>query len=344
MSKICSKCHIEKELKEFSLTYAKCKSCRNDEGKVYRKTLDGCLSTLLLHARQTAEKRNKITNRNDQSGEFNLTIDKLKNIYNKQDGKCYWSELTMTFNGTWKISLERIDPTNGYTSENCVLCCLELNGQSQWNQEKLLEMINILDKNITSNIINFETETEKKKLQKAIFEIIEDIKYYKCLECNELKELELFVHNRKTICKDCYNIQQKEYYNTPYGSLRRLIDNAIFSSKQRKSKINENRDNTVDFNIDVNYLINTFIKQNGLCAYSNLPLQFGNSKEINWKCSLERIDVTKDYIKDNICLICLEFQASDFSIIMKDKQETTTGWTREKFILFENSLRNKLIN
>jgi hypothetical protein len=45
--------------------------------------------------------------------------------------------------------------------------------------------------------------------------------------------------------------------------------------------------------------------------YSGLPLQFGNDyKTTFWKISIERIDVTKGYLKDNICFICLPFNGT----------------------------------
>ena len=72
-------------------------------------------------------------------------------------------------------------------------------------------------------------------------------------------------------------------------------------------------------------------KQRGLCAYSDIPLQFGNYLEKNWTCSLERIDVKKGYIKGNVCLICLEFNTPDYKNIYKYQEEGSSGWNKEKF-------------
>jgi hypothetical protein len=98
----------------------------------------------------------------------------------------------------------------------------------------------------------------------------------------------------------------------------------------------------LEFDIDFEFLVDLYNQQNGLCAYSNLPLQFGSYKENNWKISLERIDVRRGYTKDNVCLICFEFQAIDHSARYLEKPESSTGWSKEKFKLFKDSVMLKL--
>lgn len=46
----------------------------------------------------------------------------------------------------------------------------------------------------------------------------------------------------------------------------------------------------------------------------------------------------KGYIKDNVCLICLEFNTSDRTIQYKIEEKGSCGWTNEKFQIFLNNL------
>jgi hypothetical protein len=65
-----------------------------------------------------------------------------------------------------------------------------------------------------------------------------------------------------------------------------------------------------------------------------------NGETWGWTTSLERKDVYRGYMKDNVCLICMEFQAQDCSVVMK-KVNTSTGWNKEKFKLFLDSVTKK---
>ena len=99
----------------------------------------------------------------------------------------------------------------------------------------------------------------------------------------------------------------------------------------------DKRDTTMD--IDFDFLVKLFNDQDGLCAYSGLPFQFNNKE--NWRPSLERIDVYKGYVKTNVCLICIEFQSQDFSVVKKERPDDSTGWTKDKFKLFKDSVTKK---
>lgn len=48
----------------------------------------------------------------------------VKELWDLQSGKCYWTNLPMTTkqNSPWTVSLERLDCTKGYDPENVVLC------------------------------------------------------------------------------------------------------------------------------------------------------------------------------------------------------------------------------
>jgi len=50
----------------------------------------------------------------------------------------------------WKCSLERKDPAQGYTKENCVLCCHEMNGACQWSPEKVRKFKELISRQDSS--------------------------------------------------------------------------------------------------------------------------------------------------------------------------------------------------
>ena len=77
---------------------------------------------------------------------------------------------------------------------------------------------------------------------------------------------------------------------------------------------------------------------------SGLPLRFGKREETNWLISLERIDVHKGYTKDNVCLICMEFNSTDRTVNKTYKSETSTGWSKAKFQFFLNTVRTNMAN
>lgn len=134
--KKCNVCKNDKELTAFhkmncapdGLAYT-CKECNKKCCiDLVTKTLRGRLSRLCASARQ----RSKV-----KKYEFDLTVDVLKTMWDSQEGKCAYSGQPMNLVGNWQVSLERKDPTKGYTLDNTCLICLELNGRDQWTPEKV---------------------------------------------------------------------------------------------------------------------------------------------------------------------------------------------------------------
>ena len=80
----------------------------------------------------------------------------------------------------------------------------------------------------------------------------------------------------------------------------------------QKSKEKESKAKYGEPNISAEYLKDVWAKQKGICPYTKIPmLLLPNSKQCHGKCdapekaSLDRIDASKGYIKDNVEFVCV---------------------------------------
>jgi hypothetical protein len=72
----------------------------------------------------------------------------LRDLYAKQEGRCYYTELLMDLTpgrNPWSISLDRIDNSRGYTKDNVVLATRAANlGRSDAEPEEMLAYIQMI--------------------------------------------------------------------------------------------------------------------------------------------------------------------------------------------------------
>lgn len=84
---------------------------------------------------------------------FELTTEFLKELWEKQDGKCAITKLPMTFiNDEGRIytnvSIDQIEPNNGYTKENVQLVCMAVNQlKSDFTMNEVLTICESIVKN-----------------------------------------------------------------------------------------------------------------------------------------------------------------------------------------------------
>ena len=348
VQKSCPNCGAVNNVSEFGnrqysndgLSY-ECRVCVNIRSANYKKTIKGHLQALLDNAKKSAKHRQE--NNRVEAGKIDIDISDLEGLYKNQKGLCYYSGIVMNSDrNDFKMSLERLNPDLGYIKGNIALTCIEFNNISQWTHEKINEMLHILKQNITDNPANFEVNTEQRNKQTVVYSTIDGIEYAQCTWCNINKTLDTFTTNVYRGCYECRKIKVQIANSSPRGTLLQLFHSAKGHTKRREGTKNTARDNS--FDIDLNVLIDKYNEQKGLCAYSGIPLRFGHHLENNWKVSLERIDVFKGYVKDNICLICLEFQAADKSVIYKDNTLGNSGWTKDKFQYFLTKVQEKYAN
>lgn len=131
---ICRGCDTEKSPDNFpprekGSRYVRC-LCRECEAKFslerYRNKKSYSLEET-LHRRAYQAKR-----RSERKGiSFDITDADLIELYNKQDGKCYYSGIPMErvpkIDNYYNVSIDRIDSNVGYTRNNIVLCCDSIN-------------------------------------------------------------------------------------------------------------------------------------------------------------------------------------------------------------------------
>lgn len=91
--------------------------------------------------------------------------------------------------------------------------------------------------------------------------------------------------------------------------------------------------------INTAFLIGLYNDQKGLCAHSGIPVRFGSHLETAWAMSLERLDTEVGYTRDNVCLICAEFNTCDQSF-KTGKEYGNAGWTRLKFGYFQARIQH----
>ena len=80
--------------------------------------------------------------------EIDLSIQDLKEIYDNQNGKCFWFNIPLDINfilekgNLLSMSVDRIDNNKGYTKNNVVICCRFANlGRQNCEFDKFKSMI-----------------------------------------------------------------------------------------------------------------------------------------------------------------------------------------------------------
>ena len=123
------------------------------------------------------------------------------------------------------------------------------------------------------------------------------LEYKKCIKCKILKELTEYSNHgtgkKRADCKVCYNSNWKI----------KLIS-TLSSRKSKNQKMPDGRNkktHDVESKINQDFLEDLKNKQNGMCFWLNIPIDFTLKDKLR-KPSLDRLDNSIGYQKDNIVL------------------------------------------
>ena len=157
MDQQCSKCGKIKSVTDFYETQRgnRCKECILKVTRDYkrRKRLDPehrKKEGILQKERRVRLWQNTlIHDSKHRKIECTLTVDDINEMFNRQNGLCYWFKIPLIPSDKTKHpqqpSLDRLDRNKGYTKDNVVLCCYSANiGRNENDQETWENFLNIL--------------------------------------------------------------------------------------------------------------------------------------------------------------------------------------------------------
>ena len=139
----------------------------------------------------------------------------------------------------------------------------------------------------------------------------------KCTKCNNVFDLSNFYTTGKKVsgepkynswCKKCILEKQSLYHKQTWGedklkytSFKRTKSVKSYLSYLRAKALGRKKDD----NINIDYLISLWDKQNGKCALTGwgMTMVLGEGV-IQTNCSIDRIDSSIGYVEGNIQLVC----------------------------------------
>ena len=142
-----------------------------------------------------------------------------------------------------------------------------------------------------------------------------------CKHCGVVKPLEVFVKNknckegRTNRCQDCEVLWRKQYYKTNRQKITKRnadyrVDNGMWYNKSLEHRlryviqlgIGRAKKKQIAWNLSLEFLMQLWEKQGGICVYSGVPLSYEDNHPHT--VSLDRIDSSKGYTEDNVQFVC----------------------------------------
>jgi len=156
MGKQCSKCGQIKDTSEFYKTQrgSKCKQCFLEitrEGKRKMRTNPDFRKQESIKQKERRFRlwQNTLINDSKRNKEHNLTVDDINEMFEKQNGLCYWFKIPLIPSESKKHpqqpSLDRLNRDKGYTKDNVVLTCYSANiGRNENDLETWEKFVSVL--------------------------------------------------------------------------------------------------------------------------------------------------------------------------------------------------------
>ena len=129
-------------------------------------------------------------------------------------------------------------------------------------------------------------------------------KTYKDQNCFDISQDNWYRNFKDRRCKECKRLQ----YHYKLKESNKIKDH-IHLLKKRINGIKARcikKNMYFDENINIDFLINLYNNQNGLCAISGIKMtHYHNKGRCFTNLSIDRLDNTKGYLIDNIQLVCM---------------------------------------
>lgn len=188
--------------------------------------------------------------------------------------------------------------------------------------------------------------------EERIHKIINCEDYYFCSKCKKWRPISKFnidhssLHqNRGGLCSECKDCQRERYYRERQRlfedddlALRYKLQQALKGTKRRSKEKNIYNDLTIDF------LMYLWEKQDGKCALTGIPMTYKFYEgRVNTNLSVDRIDSTKGYAKENVQLVCMAANQMKNDLSMEEfleMCESVLALERER-IKARTALKNK---
>ncbi|ARF12683.1 hypothetical protein Klosneuvirus_16_2 [Klosneuvirus KNV1] len=153
-TKECLECEQELDVKEFSANksvsdglQSYCKNCKFGQMQSCMSDFDSFINRLYLDIVHNAKRRAK-------NIPVEISVDDLRDLYKKQDGKCAYTGKQLTairyavrndqhIMNKWNVSVDRIDSNKGYTTDNIQMVCAIINRmKTDLREEEFLSLCN----------------------------------------------------------------------------------------------------------------------------------------------------------------------------------------------------------
>ena len=324
------------------LPSAYCKRCSNERRRLHHRTLRGSLLHLLRGARPRAK---------GKPWNVTLTFEDLLEMVEQQNGRCAYSGVPMEMllpNSHWRMSLERLNNSEGYSRENCVLIACEFNtgdcsqhrgvdaktveGSGQWSLWKVRAVFQLrhqpldsesLAKDITEARLRHRLERRQLFQHSRRDGRASMASRIYCSACDMFLAPGNFTPSQLShgkYCRACWRRYSRARRSTLRGHMQKCLGHAKSSAKKRGQ----------EFSLTLSQVLDMLEHQCGRCFYSGVPLEY---KRIHapWRLSIERLNNSIGYTVENCVLIAIEFNTSDHS---RNNAVTevfgTAQWSREK--------------
>jgi len=313
----------------------RCRNCENNHARLYSNTVSGYILGLVSGARRRSKDRNA-TGRKFR-GSFELTTEYITTLMSDSPFMKILPNLQLfaEVGHDWQITLDRIDDDEDYTIENTRFAPLELNGRTKWTEDKLKDVL-VLAYSEKLSEIKIESKIEEKyhrRTREYTGKLQDDEECIRCRFCGKWTWVR-DMHNKDSgECKLCRLKYTYSKLATLTGKIRQLSQTCRGNAKKRSSDAKRG-----ECDLDFDDLLEIYREQGGLCYYSGIPFQFGLYEETWWIPSAERLDVSKGYVKDNVVLVCLEFNTQDYTNNRKYESQGSGAWNKEKFKVFYKAI------